>query len=841
MAAGAGVFQVDPAFRIVNRQHCGFYVWRVENLQVVPVPRESVGKFFNGDAYIIYSSTAYGQAGGPSVQRKESRGGRMEQHIHFWLGAQSSQDEAGVAAFKSVELDEYLGGGPIQSREVQGHESKRFRAYFKEGIRILQGGVASGFNHVVEDTSPKMYIVKGKRQPILRQLADISWSAMNHGDTFILDVRSHIFVWTGKDSNRMERLQASKSAQKIKEENGGGTIVNVNDGEEGSLEADEKETLEAFLPMAKKQQVKPSEAVEPDEHEDIRVRKEIRLYRCSDQDGTLKVSEVKTGPLLQADLVSDDSFIVDNGSWGIWVWVGKRASKKERTEAMRNAQGFIKKKGYQAHTNVSRVVDGAEPMEFKALFKAWRDKYETTGVGKKYSVGRGVAKVVQVKFDAKTLHERPEVAAEARMVDDGSGTKETFRVENFDLVQVDEEDENNFYSGDAYVVLYAFHNGTRDSYMIYYWLGSHCSQDEQGTAALKAVELDERLGGGPVQVRVVQGKEPPHFLAIFGGNFTVFAGGVASAFDDVKRSVEVGSTYLLQIHGRTRLSTKAVQVPFSAASLNTNDCFVMKTQRETYVWMGKGSKGDERETAKQLASQTDRDPVIVFEGQEKNDFWSQLGGKEPYIDEKVIIDVGEEQEPRLFHGSNASGNFKLEEVLNFVQQDLVAEDVMLLDVGDSLFVWLGIHSNQQEKSAALESAKEYLEYDPSGRDRDIAISVVKQGHEPPHFTGFFGAWDRELFKEAEHVVANAVVEKHMNGSASATPGKSAGTSMANGVRSYRYEVLKGSEVPPDVDVSEKEKHLSEQDFESVFQMNKGSFDELPKWRRTSLKKQAGLF
>lgn len=42
-------------------------------------------------------------------------------------------------------------------------------------------------------------------------------------------------------------------------------------------------------------------------------------------------------------------------------------------------------------------------------------------------MGRGVAKVVQVKFDAKTLHERPEVAAEARMVDDGSGTKETFR------------------------------------------------------------------------------------------------------------------------------------------------------------------------------------------------------------------------------------------------------------------------------------------------------------------------------------------------------------------------------------------------------------------------------
>ena len=32
----------------------------------------------------------------------------------------------------------------------------------------------------------------------------------------------------------------------------------------------------------------------------------------------------------------------------------------------------------------------------------------------------------------------------------------------------------------------------------------------------------------------------------------------------------------------------------------------------------------------------------------------------------------------------------------------------------------------QEKTAALESAKEYLEYDPSDRDRDIAITVVKQ-------------------------------------------------------------------------------------------------------------------
>ena len=43
--------------------------------------------------------------------------------IFFWLGKDTSQDEAGVAAFKTVELDEGLGGGPVQYREVSVSES----------------------------------------------------------------------------------------------------------------------------------------------------------------------------------------------------------------------------------------------------------------------------------------------------------------------------------------------------------------------------------------------------------------------------------------------------------------------------------------------------------------------------------------------------------------------------------------------------------------------------------------------------------------------------------------------------------------------------------------------
>ncbi len=86
----------------------------------------------------------------------------------------------------------------------------------------------------------------------------------------------------------------------------------------------------------------------------------------------------------------------------------------------------------------------------------------------------------------------------------------------------------------------------------------------------------------------------------------------------------------------------------------------------------------------------------------------------------------------------------VEEILNFSQVDLVPEDVMLLDVGETLFVWLGGESNQRERSEAMLTARDYLLSDPSGRNPDIPIVVVKQGFEPPNFTGFFGAWDPEL-------------------------------------------------------------------------------------------------
>lgn len=62
-----------------------------------------------------------------------------------------------------------------------------------------------------------------------------------------------------------------------------------------------------------------------------------------------------------------------------------------------------------------------------------------------------------------------------------------------------------------------------------------------------------------------------------------------------------------------------------------------------------------------------------------------------------------------------------------------------------VFLWIGAEANATEKERALATAQEYLHTHPGGRDADTPILIIKQGFEPPTFTGWFLAWDPHIW------------------------------------------------------------------------------------------------
>ncbi|XP_055994492.1 gelsolin isoform X2 [Sorex fumeus] len=702
----------------------GLQIWRVEKFDLVPVPTNLYGEFFTGDAYVILKTV-------------QLRNGALQYDLHYWLGNECTQDESGAAAIFTVQLDDYLNGRAVQHREVQGFESNTFLGYFKNNLRYKKGGVASGFKHVVpnEVSVQRLLHVKGKRT-IRATEVPVSWNSFNKGDCFILDLGQDIYQWCGPGCTPFERMKATQVSKAIRdnERNGRARVQVIEEGKEP----------EAMLQVLGPKPTLP-EGTSDDIQADASNRKLAKLYKVSNSAGSMTVSMVADeNPFSQGALGTQDCFILDHGKNGkIFVWKGKQANTEERKAALKTASEFISSMGYPRHTQVSVLPEGGETPLFKQFFKNWRDPDQTDGPGLAY-LSSHIANVERVPFDAATLHTSTAMAAQHAMVDDGTGQKQIWRIEGSDKVPVDPSTYGQFYGGDSYIILYNYRHGTRQGQIIYNWQGAQSTQDEVAASAILTAQLDEELGGTPVQSRVIQGKEPAHLMSLFGGKpMIIYKGGTSREGGQTAPA----STRLFQVRANSAGATRAVEIMPKAGMLNSNDAFVLKTPSAAYLWVGTGASEVEKKGAEELLRVLRAQPVQVAEGSEPDSFWEALGGKTQYRTSPRLKDKKmDAHPPRLFACSNKIGRFVIEEVPGeLMQEDLATDDVMLLDTWDEIFVWVGKDSQEEEKTEARASAERYIETDPANRDRRTPIHVVKQGSEPPSFVGWFLGWDDDYW------------------------------------------------------------------------------------------------
>jgi len=288
--------------------------------------------------------------------------------VHFWIGAESTQDEYGTAAYKTVELDDKLGGEPVQHREVQENESRLFLSYFGgQHITYL-----SGFRHVeAEQREVRMLQVKGRAGEILLTEVALSRASMNSGDVFILDTQEAIFQWNGSGANAHEKSQAAQFCQALRGDRGGAvrlhTFTEGIDDQDGQGASD----MWSHLPGERKFlgikvadiKIRTSEKGGDDEAVSAFVP---TLYRLTAGGSLKRVWRKKQRPPI-SKLKADGVYLLDTG-FELNLWVGGTADRSLKGEAFMTAQKYLKRYRRPPVLPIHRHAEGREPSELKALF-----------------------------------------------------------------------------------------------------------------------------------------------------------------------------------------------------------------------------------------------------------------------------------------------------------------------------------------------------------------------------------------------------------------------------------------------------------------------------------------
>ncbi|XP_045145999.1 supervillin isoform X3 [Echinops telfairi] len=370
-------------------------VWHILEFDYSRLPKQSIGQFHEGDAYVVkwkfMVSTAVG-----SRQKGEHvvRAAGKEKCVYFfWQGRHSTVSEKGTSALMTVELDEERGA---QVQVLQGKEPPCF-------LQCFQGGmvVHSGRREEEEENAQsewRLYCVRGE-VPVEGNLLEVAChcsSLRSRTSMVVLNVnKALIYLWHGCKAQAHTKEVGRTAANKIKEQC----------------------PLEAGLHSSSKVTIHEcDEGSEPLGFWDALGRRDRKAYDCMLQDpgnfnftprlfilssssGDFSATEfmypardpavINSMPFLQEDLYSAPQpalFLVDNHHevylWQGWWPVENKITgsarirwASDRKSAMETVLQYCKGKNIKKPPPKSYLIHaGLEPLTFTNMFPSWEHR-----------------------------------------------------------------------------------------------------------------------------------------------------------------------------------------------------------------------------------------------------------------------------------------------------------------------------------------------------------------------------------------------------------------------------------------------------------------------------------
>ncbi|TRY81650.1 hypothetical protein DNTS_025974 [Danionella cerebrum] len=425
----------DDSLRSLEISTVSVDVWHILEFDYSRLPKQSIGQFHEGDAYVVKWKYMVSAAVG-SRQKPDQRSvgpGREKCCYFFWQGRNSTVSEKGTSALMTVELDEERGA---QMQVQQGKEPPCFLQCFNGGMIVHSGKRGEEEENVQNDW--RLYCVRGE-VPVEGLLLEVPChcsSLRSRTSMILLSVtKALIYLWHGCKTQTHTRQVARTAAEKIREQRPleaglhSSCNVSIHECEEGG------EPLEFWEALGRKDR----KAYDCMLQDPGKFNFTPRLFQLSSSSGEFVAQEffnpsraadlVSSLPFLQEDLYSAPQpalFLVDNYH-EVYLWQGwwpqdlestgsaRMRWDSDRKCAMQTVLQYCREKNEKKPQKSYLIHAGLEPLTFTNMFPSWEHREDIAEITEREAevcnqiilVEDVLARLSQSIYPLETLQTRP--------------------------------------------------------------------------------------------------------------------------------------------------------------------------------------------------------------------------------------------------------------------------------------------------------------------------------------------------------------------------------------------------------------------------------------------------